>query len=131
MTKDESPAMVPISQDELSPPSEGTVEKRDGLASSSGPSVHSDGPLEAQEPTALTRPASMTSRTVSVIQRSKRRGLLGSWTVVPEIVEAKDYSRRVKWFITFVIAMAAVAAPMGSAIFFRMCTDLKLLFWLY
>lgn len=53
------------------------------------------------------------------IPRSKRRGLLASWSLVPEVTESKDYPRRTKWFITFVIAAAAIAAPMGSAIFFR------------
>ena len=73
--------------------------------------------LEAQA--SANRPTSGSSRSVSVVPQSNRRGLLGRLTVLPEISEPKDYSRRVKWFITFVIAMAAAAAPMGSAIFFR------------
>ena len=53
------------------------------------------------------------------IPRSRRRGLLASWSLVPEVTDPKEYPRRTKWFITFVIAAAAIAAPMGSAIFFR------------
>jgi hypothetical protein len=30
-----------------------------------------------------------------------------------------DYKRSIKWFITFQVAIAAAAAPMGSAIILR------------
>lgn len=54
------------------------------------------------------------------VPRSQRRGLFGRFTIVAEVEEPKHYSRRTKWYITFVVALAAVAAPMGSAIIFRM-----------
>ena len=53
------------------------------------------------------------------VPRSKRRGLFGRFTLLAEVEEPKHYSRRIKWWITFIIALAAVAAPMGSAIIFR------------
>jgi hypothetical protein len=53
------------------------------------------------------------------VPRSKRRGLFGRFTLLAEVKEPKHYPRRTKWWITFVIALAAVAAPMGSAIVFR------------
>ena len=53
------------------------------------------------------------------VPHSKRRGLFGRFTIVAEVEEPKHYPRRTKWFITFVIALAAVAAPLGSAIIFR------------
>lgn len=53
------------------------------------------------------------------IPRSQRRGLFGRFTLVAEVEEPKRYPRRTKWFITFNIALAAVAAPLGSAIIFR------------
>lgn len=53
------------------------------------------------------------------VPRSKRRGLFGRFSIVAEVEEPKHYSRRIKWYITFVVALAAVAAPMGSAIIFR------------
>ncbi|MCJ1457039.1 hypothetical protein MMC28_007405 [Mycoblastus sanguinarius] len=52
------------------------------------------------------------------VPRSQRRGLFGRFTIVAEVEEPKLYPRRTKWFITFVVALAAVAAPMGSAIIF-------------
>ena len=57
------------------------------------------------------------------VARSKRRGLFGRFTILAEVEEPKHYSRRLKWYITFVVALAAVAAPMGSAIIFRMAPD--------
>ena len=57
------------------------------------------------------------------VPRSQRRGLFGRFTIVAEVEEPKHYSRRTKWYITFVVALAAVAAPMGSAIVFRMTPD--------
>lgn len=52
------------------------------------------------------------------VPRSLRGGLFGRFTIVAEVEEPKHYSRRTKWYITFVVALAAVAAPMGSAIIF-------------
>ena len=53
------------------------------------------------------------------VPRSDRRGLLGKLTVLAEVEEPKHYPNSVKWFITFVIALAAVAAPAGSTILLR------------
>ena len=53
------------------------------------------------------------------VPRSKRRGLLGRFTLLAEVEEPKHYTRPTKWFITFNIALAALAAPLGSVIIFR------------
>ena len=53
------------------------------------------------------------------VSRSKRRGLLGRFTILAEVEEPKHYPNSTKWFITFVVAVTAAAAPLGSAIFFR------------
>lgn len=55
----------------------------------------------------------------AVVPRMKRRGLFGQLTIVAEVEDPKTYPRKMKWFITFIVAVAAAAAPMGSAIFFR------------
>lgn len=54
------------------------------------------------------------------VPRSKRRGLFARFTVLAEVEEPKHYGRGTKWLITFIIALAAVAAPLGSAIILRM-----------
>ena len=53
------------------------------------------------------------------VPRSERRGLFGRITFIPEVVEPKHYVRSTKYFITVVIALAGIAAPLGSAIIFR------------
>jgi hypothetical protein len=54
-------------------------------------------------------------RPSSIIPRKNRRGLLASLVIgIPEIEDPKQYSKKTKGFIVFVIAMAAIAAPMGS-----------------
>ncbi|PYH87441.1 MFS general substrate transporter [Aspergillus ellipticus CBS 707.79] len=53
-----------------------------------------------------------------VVPRLKRRGLFGQLTLLEEVENPKVYPRKTKWFITFVVAVAGAAAPMGSSIFF-------------
>jgi hypothetical protein len=53
------------------------------------------------------------------VPSSQRRGLFAQFALVAEVENPYDYSNTSKWFITFTVAVAAVAAPLGSAIFFR------------
>lgn len=53
------------------------------------------------------------------VPRARRRGLFARFTILAEVEEPKNYNRSAKWFITFIIALAAVAAPLGSAIILR------------
>lgn len=55
----------------------------------------------------------------TVVARSRRRGLFGQLTLLAEVEDPKTYSRKKKWFITFIVAVAGATAPMGSSIFFR------------
>lgn len=50
------------------------------------------------------------------VPRGERRGLFANLAVIPEVTEPHDYTRKKKWMITFVVAVAAAAAPMGSSI---------------
>ncbi|CAG7919768.1 unnamed protein product [Penicillium olsonii] len=52
------------------------------------------------------------------VSRTKRRGLFGQLALVAEVENPKTYPRRMKWFITFIVALAGSTAPMGSSIFF-------------
>ncbi|KAL6721397.1 hypothetical protein ACLMJK_000500 [Lecanora helva] len=52
------------------------------------------------------------------VPRTNRRGLFGRFTLLAEVEEPKNYARPTKWFITFIIGLAAVAAPLGSTIIF-------------
>ncbi len=60
------------------------------------------------------------------VSRAQRRGLFVRFCVVAEVTEPWDYQNSTKWFITFIIAIAGAAAPVGSAIIFRTSTHLKL-----
>jgi hypothetical protein len=72
-------------------------------------------------PSSNSKPASIRSRTLSIVPRSERRGLLGRFTIIPEVGRPYDYRNSTKWLITLIVALAATAAPLGSAIFFREC----------
>ncbi|KAL9119828.1 MAG: hypothetical protein Q9187_003618 [Circinaria calcarea] len=72
--------------------------------------------VELQESNPRTEPP--TPPAVKV-PKSQRRGLLSRFAILAEIEEPKHYSRRSKWFITFVVASAAATAPMGTAIIYR------------
>ncbi|KAH0378150.1 MFS general substrate transporter, partial [Aureobasidium melanogenum] len=62
--------------------------------------------------------ASISSQDIEPIfvPKSQRRGLLARVAVLAEVENPKHYARRTKWLITFVVAVAGAAAPMGSAI---------------
>ena len=77
-------------------------------------------------PVALSQTTSIVPPPVTV-PRNKRRGLFANLAVLPEVEVPKHYPRKTKWFITFVVAVAGAAAPMGSAIFFRECISCRLL----
>jgi hypothetical protein len=68
--------------------------------------------------------SSTRTRTAIIVPRAKRRGFLARLTVIPEVERPYDYKNRTKWFITFQVAIAAAAAPMGSAILLRECRPL-------
>jgi hypothetical protein len=66
-----------------------------------------------------SKSSSVHSRALSIIPRSKRRGLLARLTIIPEVERPYEYKRGTKWLITLQVALAAAAAPMGSAILLR------------
>ncbi|KAJ5172917.1 hypothetical protein N7492_005510 [Penicillium capsulatum] len=71
---------------------------------------------DPEDPPPLSRQSTQIEPAVKV-PRSKRRGLFGQLALVAEIENPKTYARKMKWFITFIVAWAGAGAPMGSAIF--------------
>ena len=63
------------------------------------------------------------------VPRSQRRGLFGRIAILAEVEEPKHYSRRAKWYITFIVSLTAAAAPLGSTIIFRMTSDQSTTAW--
>jgi hypothetical protein len=91
----------------------------ESVASSSSPSaIIADNEDAEHGGSALDRVVAPRRDAVEV-PRSQRRGLLGRFTLIAEVQDPYDYSNNLKWFITFIVAFAAAAAPMGSSIFFR------------
>jgi len=113
-------------QDHRSPMGSPPSGKVESGASGRQVSVPSSGTVSGNEQEAAQRPRPRRSVTSSIlptpvkVRRSARRGLFGRFTILAEVEEPKHYERRTKWFITFMIAIAAAAAPLGSAILFRM-----------
>ncbi len=113
-------------QDHRSPMGSPPSGKVESGASGRQVSVPSSGTVSGNEQEATQRPRPPRSVTSSIlptpvkVRRSARRGLFGRFTILAEVEEPKHYERRTKWFITFMIAIAAAAAPLGSAILFRM-----------
>ena len=114
-------------EDAREPPNFGFDEKtksQDGSERSSSPTIVSptnDANEKANDVEAArgTTIASSIASAPAKVPRSKRRGLFGRFSILAEVEEPQNYLRKTKWYITFVIAMAAVAAPLGSAIILR------------
>ncbi|KAI4724244.1 MFS general substrate transporter [Aureobasidium sp. EXF-10728] len=84
----------------------------DGIHPVSSPDHEDASSLEKQAT------ASIASEDVDPIfvPKGQRRGLLARVAIIAEVENPKHYARRTKWFITFVVAVAGAAAPMGSSI---------------
>lgn len=103
------------------------VSEKDGPASSRrsgsepGPDNASDvvqavGPLARS----MSRASSARSRPLSIVPKSKRRGLFARLTIIPELSIPQEYANKTKWYITAVVAIAGGVGPLGSSIFYRM-----------
>jgi hypothetical protein len=53
------------------------------------------------------------------VPRSQRRGLLGSVTIIPEVVNPYEYKNGTKWLMTAIVSMAACTSSFGSSVFYR------------
>ncbi|KAL7921816.1 major facilitator superfamily domain-containing protein [Trichoderma austrokoningii] len=75
-------------------------------------------PTEHEAARSRSRASTTRSKTLSIIPRSQRRGLLSRFAVVPEVESPYEYKNSTKWGITLTIALATAAAPLGSSIFY-------------
>jgi hypothetical protein len=98
-------------------------ESKEGADGASKDSKFSDDSIEPvpmpEEHLQRSKSKSSSVRTLAIVPRSQRRGLLGILSIIPEVERPYDYADGTKWLITFIVALAAAAAPLGSAIFFR------------
>ena len=84
-------------------------------------------PEKKSRPVTLSRTTSVTPDAV-IVPRAQRRGLLARFTLIPEITNPVHYARRTKWFLTFIVAFCAMAAPMGSAIVMPVLHEISIAF---
>lgn len=103
------------------------IERRAGSTSSIESRESHESTIADQRPS-LRPTASMASsvrKDPIKVPRHLRRGLLARFAVVAEVENPYDLSNRSKWTITAVVALAAVAAPMGSTIVFPALLDIS------
>nr|POF01192.1 mfs transporter ops2 [Quercus suber] len=67
-------------------------------------------------------------REAIVVPRAQRRGLLARLTLIAEITDPYAYARKKKWLLTFVVALAGAAAPMGSSLVLPALNDIAATF---
>jgi len=99
----------------------GSTDEKPRHSTDNGPAktITAGGTSEERATRSRSRASSSRSRALSVVPRNKRRGLFGRFAMLPEVNRPYDYSNRMKWLITLIVALAAAGAPMGAGIFLR------------
>lgn len=68
--------------------------------------------------------ASLQELRLAYVPEKDRRGVLLSWSLIPEAVNARTYPNNIKLTIVVVIAFAAISGPMGTSIILPAIEDL-------
>ena len=113
---------ISTAKDELTSKNDLKKDSTDEDSINSHSSVGSIQPLPTKEDEpkrSKSKSSSVRSTALSIIPRSQRRGLFARFAIIPEVERPYEYKRSTKWLITLIVALAAAAAPLGSAIFFR------------
>ncbi len=105
--KDHDPEKPPLIQAVLSP----RIDEELALPN--------DGKLKEVGPMQANEESSDDEVSANKIPRAERRGLFAALCLLSEVDEPRNYPRRTKWMITFIIACAASTASLGSAIILR------------
>lgn len=102
-------------------PQEAAEDRPKTSSSSASSDIHHSDPPQLQ---ATLSHASALTRTPTIIPRRERRGLLAHLCLIPEVSNPYEYSRKIKWTITFFVALAGMAAPTGSAVVLPALNDI-------
>lgn len=87
-------------------------------------SIHDEEKRKNPSPPAnLSRTTSIAPEAV-IVDRQNRRGLLAHLTIIPEVENPYHYATKTKWFLTVIVAICGMAAPMGSAIVMPVLQDI-------
>lgn len=96
--------------------------------------VHENGHDHQVELAYLSRSRGQSTARSSVrreavkVPTSERRGLLARFCLMAEVDDPYAYDRTKKWTITFIIALAGAAAPMGSSLVLPALNSISLTF---
>lgn len=93
--------------------------KNVSLESSRAPSASCDVGLDEEADGGHAVSTKSKQATCRKVPLKHRAGLLARFSLLYEAEEPKNYPRRIKWYITFIIGVAALSAPMGSSIILR------------
>lgn len=66
-----------------------------------------------------TSKATSIAPALETVPRSERRGLLGRFSIIPEVTNPYAYSDGTKWWMTVIVSFAAITSSTGSSIFYR------------
>lgn len=84
--------------------------------------------IHNHRPVTLARTTTSVLPDATIVPRSHRRGFLARFALVPEVEDPTHYTRKTKWFLTFIVAFCAMAAPMGSAIVMPVLQEIAIAF---
>lgn len=80
------------------------------------PKAQPSEPLDKAAPRAAS-----IAPTLETVPLSERRGLLGKFSIIPEVTNPYAYSNGTKWWMTVIVSFAAITSSTGSSIFYRQC----------
>ncbi|CAN8106361.1 unnamed protein product [Discula destructiva] len=81
--------------------------------------------ISATRARSQSRASSARSRPLVIVPRTERRGLFARFVLIPEVERPYDYSRKTKWLITLIVALAAAGGPIGSNIMYPALGDIS------
>jgi hypothetical protein len=113
-TTDQSSRVEEEEDDHISPARDVSLPSS-GLGSAVDGKGQDGGTIKPVRPAASPAP----SRHAIPVPKGERRGLFPGLSVVAEVDDPHLYDNSIKWMLTLFVAIAACAAPMGSAIFYR------------
>ncbi|KAJ5766820.1 Major facilitator superfamily domain general substrate transporter [Penicillium nucicola] len=66
-----------------------------------------------------TTAPSSSEQEMEIVPRSERRGLMGRFALIPEVVNPHTYLSQTKWLMTLIVSFAAITSSTGSSIYYR------------
>ncbi|KAF7197839.1 MFS transporter OpS2 [Pseudocercospora fuligena] len=104
--------------------SQDTLEDEEHAHDHQVPSRRTPSRIQSQTRSRGQSSARSVRRDAVPVSRSERRGLLARFCLMDEVTNPYDLSRKKKWIVTAIVALAGAAAPMGSSIVLPALVDI-------